>query len=133
MEETAGFLRSGSFSSLLVFYMKNSFKGQFFVSFVSPPSPQWNIHILTCFFKLPMLRYFDHCALFFFFFDVNNRCISPHSSGGGESGSRCEQGGLLWLLSLEMAASPMTSLGLPFLVLLYFRLLVVFQVFMIVS
>uniref|UniRef100_A0A8B9XSA9 Centrosomal protein 192 n=1 Tax=Bos mutus grunniens TaxID=30521 RepID=A0A8B9XSA9_BOSMU len=34
---------------------------------------------------------------------------------GGESGSRCEQGGLLWLLSLEMAASPMTSLGLPFL------------------
>ena len=68
MEETAGFLRSGSFSSLLVFYMKNSFKCQFFVSFVSPPSPHWNIHILTCFFKLPMLRYFDHCALFFFFF-----------------------------------------------------------------
>ena len=133
MEERAGFLLSGSFLSLLVLYMKNSFKCQFFVSFVFF-FPHWNIHILTCFYKLPMLRYFDHCALFFFFFYFNNRCISTHSSGGGESGSRCEQGGPLWLLSLEMATSPVTSLGLlPLLVLEYFTLLVVFQVFMIVS
>lgn len=56
----------------------------------------------------------------FFFFDLNNRCISPHSSGGGESGSRCEQGGLLQLLSLETATS-VTPLGLPLLVLVYFQ------------